>query len=198
MSEAMQLTVRGKQIDIGDALRAHVDEVLSGTTEKYFTNAIEANVVFAPDAYLIRADISVHVGRNILLQSFSEAADPYLAFDQAAEKMDKRLRRYKRRLRDHHKEEGGPSLPAQAYVLEAEQDDGPEDREEPQQPIIIADMSSTIDDLTVSQAVMRLDLGDLPALMFRNRAHGRLNMVYRRQDRNIGWIDPRSDGESSA
>lgn len=201
----MQLTVRGKQIDVGDALRAHVADVLGGTTTKYFSHAIEANVVFSRDAHLIRSDVAVHAGRNILLQSYAEAADAYLAFDQAAEKMAKRLRRYKRRLRDHHRDtEGGSPVPAQSYVLEAEPElagDHAVDHDEPTQPIVIADMTTIIETLTVSQAVMRLDLGDLPALLFRNDAHGGLNLVYRRPDGNISWVDPRpgaSPGNGSA
>lgn len=189
----MQLTVRGKQIDVGDALRTHVGDVLGSTTAKYFSHAIEANVVFSREAHLIRTDIAVHVGRNILLQSNAEAADAYGAFDLAAEKMAKRLRRYKRRLRDHHRDsEDLPVLPAQSYVLEAEPDDVGDERDEPAQPIVIADTTTAVETMTVSQAVMRLDLGDLPALMFRNGAHGRLNMVYRRPDGNVCWIDPAS------
>lgn len=193
----MQLTVKGKQLDVGDALRTHVSESLTAVTEKYFSNPIEANVVFSRDRHLFRADISVHIGRNILLQANAEADEPYASFDLAADKMGKRLRRYKRRLKDHHKD--APSadlLPAQAYVLEAGPEDWPEDKEEPAQPVIVAEMESMIETLTVSDAVMRLDLGDLPALMFRNVAHGGMNMVYRRPDGNVGWVDPRGNHQA--
>ncbi|MDR6289690.1 ribosomal subunit interface protein [Inquilinus ginsengisoli] len=193
----MQLTVRGKQIDVGDALRTHVSDALTSTTAKYFNNAIEANVVFSRNAHLIRSDLSVHVGRNILLQSNAEAESPYHAFDAAANKLAKRLRRYKRRLRDHHNGDGQPSLAAQAYILEAESEEIHEG-DEPTQPIVIADVSTTIESLTVLQAVMRLDLGDLPALMFRNQALGRLNMVFRRPDGNIGWVDPKGNEDAAA
>lgn len=193
----MQLTVRGKQIDVGDALRTHVSDALTSTTAKYFHNAIEANVVFSRNAHLIRSDLSVHVGRNILLQSNAEAESPYHAFDAAANKLAKRLRRYKRRLRDHHNGEAQPALAAQAYILEAESEELHEG-EEPTQPIVIADVSTSIESLTVLQAVMRLDLGDLPALMFRNQAHGRLNMVFRRSDGNVGWVDPKGTEDVAA
>jgi ribosomal subunit interface protein len=193
----MQLTVRGKQIDVGDALRTHVSDALTSTTAKYFNNAIEANVVFSRNAHLIRSDLSVHVGRNILLQSNAEAESPYHAFDAAANKLAKRLRRYKRRLRDHHNGDGQPALAAQAYILEAESEEIHEG-DEPTQPIVIADVSTTIESLTVLQAVMRLDLGDLPALMFRNQALGRLNMVFRRPDGNIGWVDPKGNEDAAA
>lgn len=115
--------------------------------------------------------------------------------------MAKRLRRYKRRLRDYHKERPAePPLPARAYVLEAEpeREAAELDGEEPSQPLIVAEMTTSIDSLTVSEAVMRLDLGDLPALMFRNSAHGGLNMVYRRPDGNIGWVDPRGTRTAGA
>lgn len=197
---AMQLTIRGKQIDVGDALRTHVSDALNAVTSKYFTNAIDANVVFSREAHLFRSDLSIHVGRNIQLQSNAEADNPYSAFDLAAEKMAKRLRRYKRRLRDHHgvPTTGEPVLSAQAYVLEAEPEDVGDDHEEPVQPVVVAEVSTAIESMTVSQAVMRLDLADLPALMFRNSAHGGLNMVFRRPDGNIGWVDPRGTRESAA
>ena len=191
----MQLTVKGKQLDVGGALRSHVADRLNALASKYFDNPIESNVVFSRDAHLFRADVSLHVGRNMLLQSNGSATDPYPAFDQAADKMAKRLRRYKRRLRDHHREAPvQPVLPAQAYILEAEPEVDAEDEihAEPNQPVVVAEMSMSIDSLTVSEAVMRLDLGDLPALIFRNSAHGGLNLVYRRNDGNIGWVDPSS------
>lgn len=196
----MQLTVKGKQLDVGDALRSYVSDALSAITGKYFNNAIDAQVVFSREAHLFRSDLLVHIGRNMLMQSVGEADSPYRAFDQAADKMAKRMRRYKRRLGDHHKDvtSAEPSLPAQSYVLEAEPEEPPESGDEPVQPVVIAEMATEIDSLTVSQAVMRLDLADLPALMFRNKAHGGLNMVYRRPDGNIGWVDPRGSRETSA
>ena len=218
----MNLTITGKHIDLGDALRSHVGISLEQVTGKYFNGAIDAAVAFSRQSHLYRADLSVHVSRNIQMQSSGEAADPYVAFDQAADRLAKRLRRHKRRLSDHHRDvPAEPPLPAQAYVLNiAEADDdnvafkdplpGPTGMQadtavleelktrEPEcdQPVIIAEMTMPIDMLTVSQAVMRLDLGDLPALMFRNRAHGGLNMVYRRTDGNVGWVDPHGTSQA--
>ncbi len=195
----MKLSVIGKQIDLGDALRSHVESVLTAVTAKYFSQAIDATVVFTREAHRMRADLAVHVSRNLAMQSVGLADSPYLAFDQAAEKLGKRMRRYKRRLSDHNKDQAvelEPALAARSYVLEAEPEEPAEGHEEPAQPVVIAEMAMAIDALTVSQAVMRLDLGDLPALMFRNRAHGGLNMVYRRADGNVGWVDPQ--GGSSA
>ncbi len=191
----MHLTVKGKQLDVGDALRTHVADSLNSIVGKYFTNSQEANVVFSRDAHLFKADIQVHIGRGIVLQSNAEANEPYPAFDTAAEKLAKRLRRYKSRLRNHHNGDAASHEPAPAryHILEAERDDhhGEDDgadHTENAQPIVVAEMQTGIDTLTVSEAVMRMELAEAPALMFRNRAHGGLNMVYRRKD--VGWVDP--------
>lgn len=195
----MQLSVKGKQLDIGDALRAHVDSSLNRILGKYFGNAIEARVVLSREGHLYRAVVSAHVGRNILLEAHAEAGEPYPAFDAAAERLSKRLRRHKRRLRSHHKEaSGGPdTLPAQQYILAgltdepgAEEDEEAIQGESEDQPVVVAEMATEIPSLTVSEAVMRMDLAELPALMFRNSAHGGLNMIYKRPDGNIGWLDP--------
>jgi ribosomal subunit interface protein len=188
----MQLTVKGKQLDVGDALRTHVETELTEITEKYFSNPIQASVVFTKTAHLYRTDIAVHVGRDIHMNAQAEADAPYAACDKAVEKIAKRLRRYKRRLRDHHRDVGstGEVMAANAYVLEAEPEAESDDYNEPDHPVIVAETPTDIETLTVPQAVMRLDLADLPALMFRNPKQGNLNMVYRRPDGNIGWVDP--------
>lgn len=191
----MQLSVKGKQLDVGDALRTYVDESLSRILDKYFGDAIEVTVTMSRDAHLYRAVVSAHVGRGIQLEAQGEANEPYPAFDAAADRLSKRLRRYKRRLRDHNnKSAEGASLPAQQYILAGE---GPEESEDESsadgQPAVVAEMTTEIPTLTVSEAVMRMDLANLPALMFRNTAHGGLNMIYQRSDGNIGWIDPRGN-----
>lgn len=187
----MQLTVKGKQLDVGDALRSHIADSLTGVFGKYFGNPIEATVVLSREAHLYRAQISVHVGRGILLQGQVDADQPYAAFDAAAEKVGKRLRRYKRRLRDHHRSQIETQR-AQHYVLAPEPEEHAEDAVELDgKPAVIAEMVSEIPTLSVSEAVMRLDLADEGAIMFRNMAHGGLNMVYRRADGNVGWVDPR-------
>ncbi|MDQ2104007.1 ribosome hibernation-promoting factor, HPF/YfiA family [Azospirillum isscasi] len=192
----MQLTVKGKQLDVGDALRSHVADSLNSVVGKYFNKPIEANVVLTREAHLFKADIQVHVGRGIVLQSASDATEPYPAFDTACEKLAKRLRRYKSRLRNHHTAEAAvqEAVPARYQILEAEKDEAhvesDEAAAEPAQPMVIAEMETTIATLAVSEAVMRLELADAPALLFRNGAHGGLNLVYRRADGNIGWVDP--------
>lgn len=196
----MQLSVSGKQLDIGDALKSHVQDGLSARVTKYFGNAIEAHVVFSKVAHLIRSDISVHVGRGIIVQGHGEAADPYAAFDGASDRIGKRLRRHKGRLRNHHREQAQPVARqiAQQYVLAAG-DDEEEDAatDDSANPVVIAESSTEIVTVTVGEAVMILDLGDHPAMMFRNAAHGGLNMLYRRQDGNIGWVDPRGSREKT-
>lgn len=187
----MDIQVYGKQIDIGDALREQIVDRLGDGVSKYFESAIDAHITLSREAHLIRVDCSVHVGHDIRLQSHGEAPDPYAAFDLALERIEKRLRRYKRRLTDHHQRqrESFESQQATSYVLAGEDD---ESVEEPSadQPIIVAETTTDIPTVTVGDAVMRMDLAEAAVFMFRNSAHGGLNVVYQRADGNVGWIDP--------
>jgi ribosomal subunit interface protein len=194
----MQVVVTGKQLSVGDSLRAHVDTHLADQVAKYFEHAIEASVVFSREGKgrQIRSDISVHIGRNIQMQGHGEADDAYIAFDAALDRIAKRLRRYKRRLRDHRKTAAAEQtaiLQAQQYVLAAGDEDQEEHIAEGDQPVIVAEMTTPVDTLTVGEAVMRMDLANADALVFQNRAHGGLNVVYKRSDGNIGWIDPQGN-----
>ncbi len=191
----MQLSVKGKQLNVGDALRTHVSDSLSRILGKYFGDAIEVSVTISRDGHLYRAVVSVHVGRGIQILAQGDADEPYPAFDTAAEHLAKRLRRYKSRLRDHHKHSGptAETLLAQQYILSADDDRDVAEDEVEGKPAVVAEMTTEIASLTVSEAVMRMDLADQPALMFRNSSHGGLNMIYRRSDGNIGWIDPRGN-----
>lgn len=188
----MKVSVSGRQLDIGEALRGHVENALVAMVEKYFGNAIDGHVVVSRDAHLYRADVAVRVGRNILVQAHADSDEPYPAVDSAVERVGKRLRRYKRRLRDHHKhqDQAVASRNAQQYILAAAREDEHEEPADGDKPAIIAELTTAIDTMTVGEAVMRLDLADLPAMLFHNSAHGGLNMVYRRTDGNIGWVDP--------
>jgi ribosomal subunit interface protein len=191
----MQLTVTGKQVEVGNALRSHVESALEALLGKYFGSAIEAHAVFAREAHLIHAEISLHIGRGIVINSGATAIDHYLAFDAAAERLAKQLRRYKRRLRDHGNKARAPAERgemAMSFVLAPvdEEDEADEGAVDGVAPVVIAEMSTELPQLTVGEAVMRMDLADLPVLLFRNRSHGELNLVYRRGDGNIGWIDP--------
>ena len=191
----MQILVSGKQLDVGDALRSHVDERLQSGVAKYFSNILDAHVVFSKEGAGYRADCAVHVGQGMNAQASAEAAEIYQAFDQAAERLEKRLRRYKRRLRDHHGHDrpAPDSFTAQNYVLapESEMEEAPEEF----QPVIVAEHSAEIHRRSVGEAVMQMDLAELPVLMFRNSGNGHLNVVYRRPDGHIGWIGLVADGD---
>jgi ribosomal subunit interface protein len=186
----MHVTVTGKQIDVGEALRHHAEAALEAVADKYFSNPIEAHVVFSREAHLIRCDLQVHVGRGILVRSEGEGSDAYAAFDSAGERIEKRLRRHKRRLRDHRAGEKRRTRAARPASAPRPAEDADESSSADGRPVVVAEMEMPILDLSVSEAAMRLDLADLPALLFRNSAHGTINVVYRRRDGNIGWIDP--------
>jgi ribosomal subunit interface protein len=194
----MQLTVTGKQIEIGEALRNHVDTGLGGILAKYFKTAIEAHVVLGKEAHLFRAEISLHVGRGIIVNASATSVDCGAAFDAGAERIAKQLRRYKRRLRAHHarthEEEVEAGERARSYVLAPfAEEAGDEANGESGWPAVVAETITELPNLTVGEAVMRMDLADAPVLLFRNRSRGELNLVYRRPDGNIGWIEPDLD-----
>jgi ribosomal subunit interface protein len=187
----MQLSVSGKRLDVGDSLRSHVANALGVAVDRYFGRAIEGKVVFERQRHLFRADISVHVRRGMTLQSHHEAADPYAAFDGAVERLDHRLKRHKGRIADRkrgkHAVEESPFEPARYAVIETEAESL---ADEPAAAPIVAEMTTEIATLSVGEAVARLDLGQKQVLMFRNKANGQFNVVYRRADAAIGWIDP--------
>jgi ribosomal subunit interface protein len=189
----MQITVSGKQIDLSDALRERVGTELNGIAGKYFEHAQEARITFSKSRLGFLCDINLHAGRGLTLRGEAEAADAYLAFDQAAAHVGKRLRRYRRRVNDHARDAAQRDRPdsARQIILRAEA----EDQEEPEinghaSPAVIAETTTVIAHLTVSEAVMRMELADQPVLMFRDMNSGVLNVVYRRPDGQIGWIDP--------
>jgi ribosomal subunit interface protein len=196
----MHITVAGKQVETGEALKAHVREGLAVIARKYFDHALEANVTFRRDAKgrmgaFFACDINLKAGRNLFMRGEGEGVDAHKAFEVAAEHVAKRLRRYRRRVNDHARSlaEDRPGEAATQYVLQAE----PEETEEAEEPAeavgehspIIAEQPADIARLTVSEAVMRLDLTQQPVLMFRNSGSGALAVVYRRPDGCVGWID---------
>lgn len=196
----MQLSISGKHIDVGDALRGHVAATIKPLVERHFGGAIEAKVVFARERHLFCADIAVHVARGMTVQSRGEAPDAYAAFDAAAGRLETRLQRYKGRLVDRRREKAALEEPPETvphYVLAADAGTQAEDPEHGR-PAVIAEQVSEIATLSVSEAVMRLDLGDLPILMFRNRRNQRINVIYRRPDGTIGWLDPQPSSATAA
>lgn len=186
----MELHITGKQIDIGDALRTHARSRVQGLSGKFFTDPIDASVTFAREGSGYRADCTLHLRSGIYLHAHGHSPDIYACFDQAAERLEKRLRRHKRRLKDMHNgiREPFPSSPGREMMLAAPEETAPEN--EGHEPVIVAEAPTSIRTLTVSEAVMQLDLTDSPAIVFRNAAHGQINVVYRRHDKHIGWIDP--------
>tara|TARA_R110002072_G_scaffold10287_4_gene48002 strand:- start:587 stop:1189 length:603 start_codon:yes stop_codon:yes gene_type:complete len=197
----MEMTVQGKQIDVGDALREHVTGKLSDIDQKYFNHATNATVTFSPEGHghkMFKVNISFNVGKNILVVTEATEPDPYAAFDQASEKAAKRLRRYKRKLRDHHnrkdKTPEAEQIKARDYTLaqaayaEVSEQDNDEDLHA--EPIIIAEIKKNIDKMSVSEAVMLMELADDNSLLFRNASNNKLNMVYMRKDGNVGWVEP--------
>ena len=188
----MRYQITGKQIDIGEALQTHVKDNLSTVFEKFAGRPTDANVVFSRDAHEYVCEATVHLSTGLTAQAKAHAVDIYASFDGCAEKMEKQLRRYKRRLKDHHKDRAVPVelLDAASYILAAS--DEPEDSEpESLQPMIIAEMETKIPSLSVGEAVMQMELAGAPVLVFRNeKQDAGVNIVYRRDDGNIGWIDP--------
>lgn len=193
----MQLSIHGKQMDLGDSLRTHIGEKLEDINQKYFNRAIEAIVTLSPEGHAFtKTHISIRVGKDIMVMSDAQDKEPYASFDAACEKVAKQLRRYKKRIRDHHERlEENPFTQAQNYVIESKHDET-EEEAEIAEPVVVADMVTNIQTMSVSEAVMRLDLSGENALMFRNPQHEGLNLVYRRRDGNVGWVDP--DGNESA
>ena len=189
----MQITVSGKQVDLSDALRVRVAEHLDQITGKYFDSAQEASVTFSRARSFFTCDINVHAGRGLTLRGEGEAADAHGAFDDAAEHIAKRLRRYRRRVNEHARDLAHRARPeaARAYVLRQEEETAPaSDATAPTYATVVAETVAEINTLSVGEAVMRMDLADQAVFMFRNSTTGELNVVYRRTDGNIGWIDP--------
>jgi len=189
----MRIQVSGKHIDIGDALRSHVEERLADSVGKYFDRPVEALVTFSRDRHEFVADSSVHLPTGLTVQATSRADEVYAAFDGAVGRMEKQLRRYKRRLRDHHRNRAPiESGDASAYVIAGGQDREEADEPETLQPVIVAETQTRVPNLSVGEAVMHMELAGASVLVFRNDSHGGVNVVYMRDDGNIGWIDPRN------
>ncbi len=187
----MQYHITGKQIDIGAALQTHVQGELSSVVEKYAQRPTDAQVVFSRSGHEYVCETTVHLSTGLNAQARAHDVEIYAAFDSCCEKMDKQLRRYKRRLKNHHRERSEPVelYDAPSYILASE---NRADEAEPEtlQPIIVAEMETRIQRLSVGEAVMQMELAGAPVLVFRNEGKDVLNVVYRRDDGNIGWIDP--------
>jgi len=193
----MDIRVSGHQVETGDALKRHVDDRLQGIADKYFARAISAQVTFGkgPHDAGFKCDIVAHVMQGLVLKGHHDAMDAHLAFDGAADKIETQLRRYMRRLKDRHagqnsEKTNGAAYDNAGYTLFAET----RDEEAADAPLIIAETRVDVPDASVSDAVMMLDLRNTTALLFKNAGTGAYNMVYRRGDGTIGWVEPQRAG----
>jgi ribosomal subunit interface protein len=201
----LQVQIAGKKLEVGSALQERISFGLESRVSKYFNRTGEAFVTVSKPGWAFNVDCSIHLPSGVTLQAHGEGDDGYQAFEQALDKIEKRVRRYKNRLRDHRALPNGtvPEMAAERIILAptaSDEDDVAVDGEsvvdgnDGDAPAIVAESDMHIRTLTVSMAVMQLELADSPAVLFRNAAHGRLNMVYRRPDGNFGWVDPGKDG----
>ena len=188
----MRYQISGKQIDVGQSLQEHVKQELNSVVEKFAERPTEAIVTFSKNRHEFVCESSVHLSTGLTVNAKAKASEVYSAFDACTARMEKQLRRYKRRLKDHHNHRRTPveSIGAPSYIL-ARGEDHEEAREpESLQPIIIAELRTEIKSLSVGEAVMQMELADENVLIFRNEGRKALNVVYKRSDGNIGWIDP--------
>lgn len=181
----MKISTSGKQIEVGESLRKHIETALKTLVERQLVDVLEAQVLISKDKHQFNTDIAVHVSRHFTVRAHAMDGDPYRSCDLTLEKMEARIHRYKARLRDKKRIREDEFMPAQHYVINAQEEDKGEDT-----PLVIAEMSHDIPTLSVGEAAMRMDLGETPAMMFKNKSSGDFNVVYRRLDGHIGWIDP--------
>lgn len=197
----MRIRVSGKDIDVGESLQTHVNQELGETLGKYSGRPTDATVTFSRDGHLFCCEIFVHLSTGLVVQANGGAAEVYAGFEIAREKVAKQLRRHKRRLKDHHKERPEPveTVPAFSTVLApfGEDDEG-DGMDSAPGPAIIAEMETRLPSLSVGEAVMQMELAHAPVFVFRNEKGGAINVVYRRDDGNIGWIDPRTESGGGA
>jgi len=187
----MRYQISGKQIDVGEALQTHVKDELGAVVGKYAERPTDANIIFSRDASEFVCEATVHLSTGLTASAKAHAHEIYAAFEKCSDKLEKQLRRYKRRLKDHHRERSQPVelSGASSYIL-AGSDNSEESEPETLQPMIIAEMETKIPSLSVGEAVMQMELAGAPVLVFRNEGHSGVNVVYRREDGNIGWVDP--------
>lgn len=187
----MRYQISGKGMDVGDALQIHVKSELGETLEKYAGRPTDATVVFSKAAYEYHCEATVHLSTGLTAASTGKSPEVYAAFEACREKMDKQLRRYKRRLKDHGRSRQTPVEfdGAASYILAASEESD-EAEADGLAPIIIAETETKVPTLSVGEAVMQMELSAAPLLVFRNEKSGRVNVVHRRDDGNFGWIEP--------
>lgn len=188
----MTLRISGRNMNLGESLTARIEERIEASVGKYFDGGHSGHVTVEKQGSFFEADCMVHLDTGIVLQASAKAGDATSAFEGAAERIDKRLRRYKRRLRDHHaKHRESAAMEASLTVMEEPDQD--EEVAEDYAPVVVAEHATSVRTQTVAMAVMQLDMMDEPVNVFRNAATGVVNVVYKRADGNVGWIDPGSE-----
>lgn len=189
----MRYQISGKQIDVGEALTTHVKAEIGELVDKYAQRATECLVVFSRNAHEFVCETAIHLSTGLSLQAKGNATEVYAAFESCRERLDKQVRRYKRRLRSHNSGRKGPVEfdAAPSYIL-APSEEAEDAEPETLAPVVVAEMETKIPSITVGEAVMQMELAGQKMLVFRNEGHGGVNVVYRRDDGNIGWIDPRN------
>lgn len=185
----MSVRVTGKQMDIGEAFRTRITGAISDAILKYFDGGYSGQVLVAKSGARFNADCNIHLDSGASLHATGDANDPQLAFDTAFQRIEKRLRRYKRKLRDHHHGETRASAEEVAYAVIDAPEDADAEIAEDFAPVIVAETTKTLATMSVANAVMTLDMTDEPVVVFRKPGSADLNIVYRRTDGNIGWID---------
>ncbi len=189
----MSFRVSGKNLDVGDALRQRVSERVAEAMGKYFDGGYSGHATLEREGFGFRTECAIHLDSKITLHAEGVAADAYASADQAALRIEKRLRRYHRRLKEHRPErlDGSGTRDAASYIIAA-----PEEESEVEidgfTPVIIAESTTALKQLSVSDAVTELDMTGLPVIVFRHAVHGGINVVYRRIDGHFGWIDTQS------
>ena len=195
----MSLRVSGKNIDIGEALRERINARITDATAKFFDGGFSGHVTVGKEGFGFRTECVIHLDTGIMLEAEALAGDAYASADQVGDRIERRLRRYKRRLKEHQatRQNGGEgaqggidgAIEAPSYVIAAPAHDD-ESEEAAFNPVIIAESTTALKRLSVRDAVLELDLTGVPVVLFRHAGHGRVNLVYRRGDGHIGWIDP--------
>lgn len=196
----IKISVSGKHIKVGDSLRDHVAVKSEEIAKKYLANVTTIEVFFSKHGALFHTDVVMHEGSGLgVIKANAESEDAYIAFDSAIIKIEKQLRRYKRKIKDHynansrHEKFDQSYFHGKKYVLspvEFTEEDGIAEQQHDEQPLTVAESATNIETLTVSEAIMKMDFAHLPALVFRNRVNDRVNFIYYRKDGNISWVDP--------
>jgi ribosomal subunit interface protein len=199
LEAGMSFRISGKNLDVGDALRQRVSDRVAEAMGKYFDGGYSGHVTLEREGFGFRTECAIHLDSKITLHAEGMAADAYASADQAAMRIEKRLRRYHRRLKDHRPErlDGRDSVDAASYVIAAPEDEG-EASVDGFTPVIIAESTTALRHLSVSDAVTELDMTGAPVVVFRHAAHGGISVVYRRPDGHFGWIDPHASAPPEA